>query len=78
MKLIEINEKTVLTNQWFRYAPNFLAECDEPLTDEELKDIQAELGYHPAGYGFCRANTTIKPNEEGKYVYTWSCWDSCE
>jgi len=42
-----------------------------PLTEQEACEIQMQLGYHPAGYGFYGFKST-------PLLTQWSCGDSCD
>lgn len=55
----------------------------EKITQEQAVELQKELGYHPAGYGFHGYNvieTTIerKGNKEITYRTEWYCYDNCD
>ena len=42
-----------------------------PISKEEACELQMQLGYHPAGYGFYAFDSTIT-------MTTWKCGDSCD
>jgi hypothetical protein len=41
------------------------------ISKEEACELQMQLGYHPAGYGFYAFDPTIT-------LTTWKCSDSCD
>lgn len=46
-------------------------EIDAEISKETAMNLQTELGYHPAGYGF--TNFVATPNKT-----IWFCWNNCD
>lgn len=53
----------------------FKAVSDVELTQEEAKEIQIELGFHPQGYGFYSFKCVFA---SGRWVSTWVCAVHCD
>lgn len=60
-----------------KFCPEFEVESCFKLTDGQLKEVQAMLGYHSSGYGF-NHNGGRDSIDDGVYSYKWSCYNSCE
>ena len=47
----------------------------DPITEREAITSQADLGYHPLGYGF--EAFRLRPTDGG-FEATWKCSSSCD
>lgn len=56
----------------------FEASSREKLTKEILMELQAELGYHPAGYDFFHPSVGLTKDVNGFYWARWTCSTSCD
>ena len=85
MEYIELDDITVQCKQtgsghaiWDRNK--FQAKSSRPLTQDEVRYIQTEMGYSPYGYGcfYMEAYAPTKPGPDGMYTTEWTCSGSCD
>ena len=61
------------TSRWVYFK--VIKDGSLPITEEEVRARQIELGYHPNGFGFYQLS--IKKNSAG-FEATWVCSASCD
>jgi len=49
----------------------------EALSDETLKQVQKDKGYHPDGYGFGFPEIKYDQTRD-TWIHKWDCWTSCD
>ena len=54
-----------------REGRNWRFTTPDKLSEEEAKEAQIALGYHPYGYNFNNYEQTDERT-------TWTCWDNCD